>query len=198
LVDGIATPAVVADQRQRMNRRFCLVTSEQQISPVAERAAAYHDIFGDDPDSRDYILRGDLTSEWGTRAGETIVNRPDELPDAIVCANDLIAVSVLGVLCSHAISVPEQVRVVGFDDTTMAGSISPKTSDRAVQVMVNGQTLVYVVGRTRHAHRRAVMSTCPKGRPDFGEWRRRAHGSGPLGRSADLILGALSVTDLDV
>jgi LacI family transcriptional regulator len=44
-----------------------------------------------------------------------------QLPDAIVCANDQMAIGVLRTLNAHGIWVPEDVAVVGFDDIFPAG-----------------------------------------------------------------------------
>ena len=42
---------------------------------------------------------------------------PDrELPDAIVCSNDQMAIGVLRTLAARGIRVPEDVALVGFDD----------------------------------------------------------------------------------
>ena len=54
----------------------------------------------------------------GEEAGEKLLAaaRADELPDAIVCANDQMAIGVLQAFAKAGVRVPEQVAVVGFDD----------------------------------------------------------------------------------
>jgi LacI family transcriptional regulator len=54
------------------------------------------------------------------------VDSGDPLPDAIVCANDLIAVGALGALRSAGVDVPGKVRIVGFDNTPLAEAMSPR------------------------------------------------------------------------
>jgi LacI family transcriptional regulator len=89
----------------------------------------------DSPDSRerryglDYVLRanpqcqltgfyqGFYSVESGEKAGESLLARPrEELPDAIVSANDQMAIGVVKALARVGVRVPEDVAVVGFDD----------------------------------------------------------------------------------
>lgn len=46
-------------------------------------------------------------------------------PDAFVCANDHTAALLLGILRKSGIRVPEDIRVVGFDDVKFATLVSP-------------------------------------------------------------------------
>src|SRR6185437_231502 len=72
---------------------------------------------------------GRFTVHSGQEAAERLladtraVGRP--LPDAIVCANDQMAIGVVRTLAARGIRIPEEVAVVGFDDIFPASLIDP-------------------------------------------------------------------------
>ncbi|GAA3208129.1 LacI family DNA-binding transcriptional regulator [Actinocorallia longicatena] len=59
----------------------------------------------------------DLTPRSGQLAAERLLA---ELPDAIFCANDLLAMGVLRVLLQQGVRVPERVLLMGYDDIEYA------------------------------------------------------------------------------
>ena len=59
------------------------------------------------------VIVGEMTSRAGHKAAERLLA---ELPDAIFCANDLLAMGVLRVLLQQGISVPDRVMLIGYDD----------------------------------------------------------------------------------
>jgi LacI family transcriptional regulator len=74
-------------------------------------------------------LTGTLTGRFAVHSGETAAKQLladveaglATRPDAIVCANDQMAIGVLRMLTAHGIRVPEDVAVVGFDDIFPTG-----------------------------------------------------------------------------
>lgn len=46
--------------------------------------------------------------------------KTDSMPTAIVCYNDQLAINVLNMLRRHGLRVPEDVSIVGFDDSSLA------------------------------------------------------------------------------
>jgi LacI family transcriptional regulator len=67
--------------------------------------------------------QGILSVRSGQLAGENLLARHgDALPDAVVCANDQMAIGMLRALAAGGVRVPEDVAVVGFDDIA-AGSL---------------------------------------------------------------------------
>jgi LacI family transcriptional regulator len=90
--------------------------------------------------------------ESGERAFERLLER-GELPTALVCSNDAMAIGVLKNAASHGISVPENLSVVGFDDVTEGCMITPPlTTIRVAKEDLGGmaiQNLVDVLGNGR-------------------------------------------------
>ena len=70
----------------------------------------------------------DGVEEWSAEAGAEAMNRLlAKAPDvtAVFCANDLLAVGALSALSEAGRGVPEDISVVGFDDTELARHCAP-------------------------------------------------------------------------
>lgn len=67
---------------------------------------------------------GDYTLEGGVRAATALLRRPDR-PDAIFCANDLMATATIDVArAEFKLRVPGDLAVVGYDNSSLAGMLS--------------------------------------------------------------------------
>jgi len=72
------------------------------------------------------IYSGQSTIDWGFQAMKSLLTLPGgDLPTAVVCSCDLIALGVLHAIRSSGYSVPQDISVVGFDDIAMACHSSP-------------------------------------------------------------------------
>ena len=74
------------------------------------------------PDSR--VAQGDNTFDSGVQAGQTLLRGKDK-PTAIFASNDDMALGVMKTAALQDISVPEQLSVAGFDDSTIATVVWP-------------------------------------------------------------------------
>lgn len=75
----------------------------------------------------EYIEQGDFSYKSGLDAAQKLLGLPDK-PDAIFAANDEMAAAVLSVAHMKNLLVPEQVSIVGFDDTELATTVWPNIS----------------------------------------------------------------------
>lgn len=68
----------------------------------------------------------DFTFQAGYAATRSLLGRSD--PDALFCSNDLLALGALRALAERGRRVPDDVAVVGMDDTELASMSSPSLS----------------------------------------------------------------------
>ena len=70
------------------------------------------------------VFPGTWAIDSGYRAGKEILELR-ELPTAIFCANDHLAIGVMKVLHERGIQIPEQVSIVGYDDIPESQYLMP-------------------------------------------------------------------------
>jgi diguanylate cyclase (GGDEF)-like protein len=71
------------------------------------------------------IYYGNFWKNCGNAAVEYWLNNMDEMPQAVICANDYMAFSVCKALAERGIKVPGQIAVSGCDDINDASEFNP-------------------------------------------------------------------------
>lgn len=146
---GSAADTVTSSQRRGMEeatrfligrdyRRIAYMDAPHGLTGLGERLGGYQDALRADGRSVDseLLVKTDFTRSGG-REGMQALLRLEKWPDAVVCANDLMAIGALDVLREEGISVPGQVALIGFDDIEAAALVAPAlttVSNRAYDI----------------------------------------------------------------
>lgn len=73
----------------------------------------------------DYIWKGEFEREAGFRETKMFLEKGLPLPDTIFAENDLSAIGCIEALHEAGIQVPEQIRIMGFDDIELCEWFQP-------------------------------------------------------------------------
>ncbi|MFJ2741764.1 LacI family DNA-binding transcriptional regulator [Streptomyces sp. NPDC087440] len=116
----------VAHLAARGRRRIATITGRLDIYGARCRLDGYRDGLAEAglPADDALIAPGDFTEEAGRSAMETLLALP-EAPDAVFVGSDVMAVGARQVLRERGIKVPEDIALVGFDDTSIARHMDP-------------------------------------------------------------------------
>ena len=109
------------------------------------------------------VFDGEWTRVGGRRAAESILESGGQIPDAVICANDDMALSVIETFNEHGIRVPRDVAVTGFDalrEAVMRGLTTicrpiDRSARKAVEVLCN-----WIRGEVP-AEKEIILSTIP-------------------------------------
>jgi LacI family transcriptional regulator len=107
-------------------RRVGFVNGPRDTVPGSARARAFERnvrALGLDPDPALRVEAGDFTLAEGRKAATTLLDRT--VPDAVLGANDLLAIATMHLVTERGLRVPHDVAVVGMDDTELADVTSP-------------------------------------------------------------------------
>lgn len=126
-----------------------LVTGPQDNLHSIFRRDIYRDVmekYGLPVDKR-RIHWGNFWKNCGQGIVEEILSSGEEMPEAIVCANDYMAISVVEALHSRGISVPEQVMVAGYDDVVESRFNDPSITTIRQPMRAMGRKAVEILER---------------------------------------------------
>jgi len=107
----------------RGRRRIATITGPLDTSGGVDRLEGYRQRLGDRFDER-LVEHADYTRAGGAAAMARLLARTPDL-DAVFVASDLMASGALQTLATASRTVPGDVAVAGFDDSGLAGTLTP-------------------------------------------------------------------------
>lgn len=124
--DDLSGGRMVADHLVSLGRRDVAVLAGLPFASTAqERTQGLIDglrAAGIEVPQHRVIFNGFDAAAGRAAAEQVFSTRP--FPDAIFATNDFAAIGAMGVLREHGLSIPDDVALVGYNDTPLAGSIA--------------------------------------------------------------------------
>lgn len=98
---------------------FCYISGPADNPESADRLGAFLDVLETNglTADEDSIFYGDFRAPSGTAAAEHFLDTREKMPQAIICANDVMAAAAINRLAEAGYKVPGDIAVSGFDNT---------------------------------------------------------------------------------
>jgi len=144
-------------------RRIGFVNGPLDTVPGAARAGAYRDALAalGLPYDPDLVEIGDFNRAEGAAATSRLLARAPDV-DALMCANDLIALGALHVLRRAGRRVPQHVAVAGMDDIDLAADAWPAVTSVSLGSAERGRAAAeLLLDRLRDGDREPRIITVP-------------------------------------
>lgn len=128
-------------------RRICFMSGKQYMRDAQLRLQAYLDTMAEYglTVTEHMVFHGDYWKRKGEEALDWFMADGEPLPEAIVCANDYMAISICDALYMRGILVPDQVSVSGFDDVEEARVSIPSLTSIRVDYRDMGRRAVLML-----------------------------------------------------
>ena len=149
-VAGLTIPVIGSDNRQggRLaaehliagGRKRLLFMGDAQHPEVAGRLAGVREVLAASEAVLADVVPCAFSSDAGARAIEQALSEKTAF-DAIIAVSDFIAAGACDTLAAHGLSVPEDVAVVGFDDTPIASTHRPSITSIRQDANAAGRAL---------------------------------------------------------
>ena len=106
--------------------RVAFVGGDEDANPTRQRLEGYRAALVEAGRKIDEeaVVFAEFTREGGRDAAQALLDG-DDRPDAIVAANDLIAIGVLDIARERGLRVPEDLAITGYDDIDAASFVTP-------------------------------------------------------------------------
>jgi DNA-binding LacI/PurR family transcriptional regulator len=126
----------VAYLRRQGRRCIAAITGPLDMAAGIARLDGYRDVVGDGP-----VAFGDFSEESGAAAMHRLLEYHPEV-DAVFAASDMMAAGALRVLRHYGRRVPQDVALIGFDDSVIARHTDPPLTSVDQPIAEMGREMV--------------------------------------------------------
>jgi LacI family transcriptional regulator len=128
----------------RGHRRISTITGPLTMPAGVDRLKGYRDAMTAAGLEEGAVEDGNFTADGGAAAMRRILERGEDL-DALFIASDLMARGALAVLARAGIRVPDDVAIIGFDDSPVATTVTPQLTTMRQPSFAQGERMAEVL-----------------------------------------------------
>jgi DNA-binding LacI/PurR family transcriptional regulator len=143
-------PGISVDDRRAVEQAFThlrslgherigMVLGPSDHVPSARKLAAFQELSRTHGNDRDLVERGMFSIEGGQAAGQRLLQRG---ATGVICASDVMALGVVRNARRENLSVPEDVSVIGFDDSALMSLTDPPLTTVRQPIELMGRSAV--------------------------------------------------------
>jgi len=126
------------------HRRIATITGPHDMPAGIDRLRGYRQAMAGAGLAEFAVEDGNFTGSGGADAMQRILDHGD-LPDAVFVASDLMASGALTQLAAAGIRVPEDIAIIGFDDSPVATSTTPQLTTVRQPSLRQGEVMAAVL-----------------------------------------------------
>jgi LacI family transcriptional regulator len=129
---------------ERGHRRIGTITGPLTMPAGIDRLRGYREALAAAGLEEVVVEDGGFTADGGADAMRRILDR-GEVPDALFVASDLMARGALAVLAAAGLRVPDDIAIIGFDDSPVATSVTPQLTTMRQPSFEQGQRMASIL-----------------------------------------------------
>ncbi|MGC5172348.1 LacI family DNA-binding transcriptional regulator [Micromonospora sp. DT81.3] len=126
------------------HRRIATITGPLDMPPGIDRLRGWREALRAVGVAEGPVEDGDFTAEGGLAAMRRIL-ATGRVPDAIFVASDLMARGAMSALAVEGLRVPDDVAIIGFDDSPVATTVAPRLTTMRQPTLSQGARMTDVL-----------------------------------------------------
>ncbi|HEX5857969.1 MAG TPA: LacI family DNA-binding transcriptional regulator [Microbacterium sp.] len=126
------------------HRRIATITGPHDMPAGIDRLKGWRDALAAAGLEEGAAEDGNFTADGGADAMRRILQHGD-LPDAIFVASDLMARGAISALAAEGLHVPDDVAIIGFDDSPVATTLTPRLTTMRQPSLSQGAVMTDVL-----------------------------------------------------
>jgi len=163
-VDNIKAAQEAVEHLLRLgHQRIAMITGPKVSTTAKDRIEGYRQALSTAGITLNpaWVIEGDFDFNSGYRAIERLPLSGSEKITAVFAHNDLMAIGAMKAIQERGLRIPEDVAVVGFDNTPFSSFVTPALTTVAVPVYDLGRTAMLVLTELLAGREVARVTTLP-------------------------------------